>query len=77
MMIFLEWIFIPTDSSSNLKLQIILIEASLFIVPILPIWLVFCDFTFGKDWRKYSKWYKKRSHPNELYLLFKENKSKN
>ena len=51
-------------------------EAALFIVPILPIWLVFCDFTFGKDWRKYSKWYKKRSHPNELYLIFKENKSK-
>ena len=72
--IILELIFIPSEVVVNgindFKTSLILIETSLFIVPILPLWLIICDFTFGNDWRKYSKWYKKQSHPKELYNIF-------
>ena len=78
--ILLEFIFIPSQSVPNgyadFKMTLILFEVAFFIVPILPIWLVMCDFTFGKDWRKYSKWYKMQSHPSELYRIFNISENK-
>lgn len=72
--IILELIFIPTQVVQNgyadFKTTLILFEVTFFIVPVLPIWIVICNFTFGNDWRKYCKWYKKQLHPNELYSIF-------
>ena len=72
--IILELIFVPSEvvqnGYANFKTTLILFETFFFIVPIFPIWIVICDFTFGSDWRKYCKWYKKQSHPNELYNMF-------
>lgn len=75
-LLILEWIFLPAEPSADFKSVIIMLQVALFVVPVLPIWLVVCDFTFGKDWRKYCKWYKRRSHPNELYAIFNDDKSK-
>ncbi len=74
LVIIFELIFIPSQSVPNgyadFKTTLIIFEAVFFIIPIFPIWIVICDFTFGKDWRKYSKWYKKQTHPRELYRIF-------
>lgn len=72
--IILELIFIPSQPVQNgyadFKTTLLLFEAALFIVPILPIWIIICNFTIGNNWRKYCNWYKKQSHPNELYSIF-------
>lgn len=72
--IIIELIFIPYQVfekvQSDFKTSLILIETALFVVPILPMWLIICNFTFGNDWRKYTRWYKKQQHPNELYNIF-------
>lgn len=72
--IILELIFIPSQPVQNghadFKTTLLLFEAVLFIVPILPIWIIICNFTIGNNWRKYCNWYKKQSHPNELYSIF-------
>lgn len=70
----LELIFIPSENVPNgvasLKETIIIFEAAFFMVPIFPLWLIISQFTVGKLWRRYSKWYEKSTDRYGIYDIF-------
>jgi len=72
--VILELIFIPSEAvphgEASMKETIILFETVFFIVPVYPIWIILTQFTFGKLWHKYSRWYRKKSSMDELYEMF-------
>ena len=63
--VILELIFIPSEAvphgEASMKETIILFETVFFIVPVYPIWIILTQFTFGKLWHKYSRWYRKKA----------------
>lgn len=70
----LELIFIPSENVPNgvasLKETIIIFEVAFFMVPIFPLCLIISQFTVGKLWRRYSKWYEKSTDRYGIYDIF-------
>ena len=61
-------IFVPS-AYGNVKLAVLLLIPVFFCVILWPVWLVISQFTVGKLWHKYSKWYRRKGSADELYNL--------
>ena len=74
--VLLELILMPSEAVPNAyasaKETVILFETAFFIVPFYPVWLIVSQFTVGRLWHKYCRWYDKSEDRNGVYALFDE-----
>ena len=54
----------------DLKLAILTLMPALFIFPFYTVWMFVTQFTFGRLWHRYARWYKNGKGTEELKALF-------